>query len=44
VSDFTNVLLEEWSKIPLNTLVNLVKSLPRRVEAVIAAKDGPTSF
>jgi len=32
-------LLEEWSKIPINTLLNLVESLPRRVEAVIAAKD-----
>ena len=25
VSDFTNVLLEEWSKIPINTLLNLVE-------------------
>ena len=24
VSDLTNVLLEEWSKIPINTLLNLV--------------------
>ncbi|MCJ8745688.1 hypothetical protein PDJAM_G00133110 [Pangasius djambal] len=38
VPDLTNVLLEEWSKIPINTLLNLVESLPRRVEAVIAAK------
>ncbi|MCJ8736326.1 hypothetical protein PDJAM_G00258380 [Pangasius djambal] len=40
----TNALLEEWSKIPINTLLNLVDSLPRRVEAVIAAKGGPTSY
>jgi len=39
--DLTNVLLEEWSKIPINTLL---ESLPRRVEAVIAAKGGPTSY
>jgi len=44
VSDLINVLLEEWSKIPINTLLKLVESLPRRVEAVIAAKSGPTSF
>ena len=44
VCDLTNALLEEWSKIPINTLLNLVESLPRRVEAVIAAKGGPTSY
>ncbi|KAL0147879.1 hypothetical protein M9458_056838, partial [Cirrhinus mrigala] len=44
VCDLTNALLEEWSKIPINTLLNLVDSLPRRVEAVIAAKGGPTSY
>uniref|UniRef100_A0AAR2L0Y8 Tc1-like transposase DDE domain-containing protein n=1 Tax=Pygocentrus nattereri TaxID=42514 RepID=A0AAR2L0Y8_PYGNA len=44
VSDLTNELLEERSKIPINTLLTLVESLPRRVEAVIAAKGGPTSY
>uniref|UniRef100_A0A3Q2W3X4 Tc1-like transposase DDE domain-containing protein n=1 Tax=Haplochromis burtoni TaxID=8153 RepID=A0A3Q2W3X4_HAPBU len=44
VSDLTNALLEEWSEIPINTLLNLVESLPRRIEAVIAAKGGPTSY
>ena len=46
VCDLTNALLEEWSKIPINTLLNLVESLLRRVEAVIAAKakDGPMSY
>lgn len=43
-SDFTNVLLEEWSKIPINPLLNLVESLPRRVEAVRAATAGPTPY
>lgn len=38
VSDFTNVLLGEWSKSPINPFLNLVESLPRRVETVIAAK------
>ncbi|MCI4383874.1 hypothetical protein PGIGA_G00031770 [Pangasianodon gigas] len=39
VCDLTNALLEEWSKLPINTLLNLVDSFPRRVEAVIAAKE-----
>uniref|UniRef100_A0A674MVM2 Tc1-like transposase DDE domain-containing protein n=1 Tax=Takifugu rubripes TaxID=31033 RepID=A0A674MVM2_TAKRU len=43
VCDLTNALLEEWSKIPISTLRNLVDSLPTRVEAVIAAKCG-TSY
>ena len=43
VCDLTNTLLEEWLKNPINTLLNLVESLPKRVEAVIAAKGGPTS-
>jgi len=42
--DLTNVLLEEWSKIPINTLLNLVESLLRRFEVVIAAKGRPTSY
>ncbi|KAL7857365.1 hypothetical protein SRHO_G00162640 [Serrasalmus rhombeus] len=44
LSDLTNALLEERSKIPINTLLNLVERLPRKVEAVIAAKGGPTSY
>ncbi|KAI2662490.1 Transposable element Tcb2 transposase [Labeo rohita] len=44
VCDLTNALLKEWSKIIINTLLNLVDSLPRRVEAAIAAKGGPRSY
>ena len=44
VPDLINALLEEWSNIPTDTLLNLVDSLPRRVEAVIAAKGGPTQY
>lgn len=44
VPDLTNELLEEWAKIPINTLLNLEESLPRRAEAVIAAKGGPTPY
>lgn len=37
-------LKEEWSKIPIETCRSLVDSLPRRIEAVIAAKGGPTPY
>jgi len=35
---FQHALLGEWSEIPINTHLNLVDNVPRRVEAVIAAK------
>ena len=37
VPDLTNVHVAEWKQVP-----HLVESLPRRVEAVITAKAGPT--
>ena len=37
VPDLTNAILTEWAQIPTNTLQYLVKSLPRRMKAVIAA-------
>ncbi len=36
--DLRKALLEEWSKIPKETLQNLVESVLRRVKALIAAK------
>lgn len=39
VSDPTNVFLEQRSKMSLNTLLNLLESLPRRVESMIAKKE-----
>ena len=44
VSDLTNALLEEWSKIPTNTLLNLEESLPRRTKAVKGAEGGLMSY
>ena len=44
VPDLTNTLLEDWSNIPIDTLLNLVDGLPRRFEAVIAAKGEPTQY
>lgn len=39
-SYLTSALLEESSKMTINTVLNLVESLPRRVEPVIVAKVG----
>ncbi|MEQ2173539.1 hypothetical protein GOODEAATRI_033112 [Goodea atripinnis] len=38
------VLLEQWSKAPMNMLLNLENSLTRRTEAVMDAKGGSTSY
>lgn len=43
VSHLTNFLLEEWLKIPLNALLNLVEVLLRRGGAVTPVIGGPTS-
>ncbi len=34
----TKEFMDEWSKIPIYTLLNLVDSLPKRVEDVMAGK------
>ena len=39
--DLTNALVAEWKQVPAAMSQHLVKSLPRRVEAVIAT-GGPT--
>ena len=40
VSDLTNALLDEWATIPTDALQNLVESLHRTVEAIIATEGG----
>ena len=35
VPNLTNVLVDEWKKVPATMLQHLVESLPRRVESVI---------
>jgi hypothetical protein len=35
---------EEWNKITLETCQNLIESMPRRVQAVIKAKEGHTKY
>jgi hypothetical protein len=37
-----DVLQEEWYKIPLETVQNFYQSIPKRIVAVLKAKDGPT--
>ncbi|MED6274142.1 hypothetical protein CHARACLAT_013468 [Characodon lateralis] len=38
------ILQEEWLKIPLTTVQDLYMSFPRRIDAVLAAKGGPTPY
>lgn len=38
VSDLTDALLDKWATTPTYTLQNLAESLPRTVEAVMAAE------
>lgn len=35
---------DEWNKIPLQTCLDLIDSMPRRVEAVLRAKGGYTKY
>ena len=41
--DLTNALVAEWKQVPAAMFQHLVESLPRRVEAVVAAKGRPTA-
>ena len=42
--DLTNALVAEWKQVPAAMFQHLVESLPRTVEAVIAAKGGTNSI
>ena len=42
--DLATILQEEWLKIPLTTVQDLYMSFPRRIDAVLAAKGGPTPY
>ncbi|KAF2351833.1 hypothetical protein FHG87_017410 [Trinorchestia longiramus] len=44
LKELEGILTEEWAKIPLETIPNLYESIPLRIEAVIAAKGGPTPY
>jgi hypothetical protein len=44
VSNLTNALVAEWKHVPAAMFLRLVERLPRKVEAVIAAKGGTNSI
>ena len=44
VPDLTNALVAEWKQVPAAMFQHLVESLPRREEAVLVAKGGPTPY
>ena len=44
VPDLTNALVAEWKQVPAAMYQQLMESLPRRLEAVIAAKGGPNPY
>ena len=44
VPDLTNTLVAKWKKVPAAMFQHLVESILRRVETVIAAKEGPTPY
>lgn len=42
--ELEHVVLAEWQNIPQETIQNLIRSMPRRMEAVIRARGGPTRY
>jgi transposase len=44
ISQLEEMIQEEWQAIDQNYLQNLIESMPRRIEAVIAAKGGATKY
>lgn len=44
VAELEKCVKKLWKAIPRETIENLVDSMPRRIQAVIAAKGGPTKY
>ena len=44
IRELETALQEEWSQITDDVLMNLIKNMPRRVEACIASKGWPTKY
>lgn len=44
LEELQQVVLEEWEKIDIQTINNLIDSMPNRVQALLKAKGGPTKY
>ena len=42
--ELEEALQEEWKRIPSETYINLIKSMPRRIEACIKNQGWPTKY
>jgi transposase len=42
--ELERLVQREWKAIPRHVIENLVDSMPRRIQAVIAAQGGPTKY
>ncbi|KAL5536250.1 hypothetical protein ACEPAF_71 [Sanghuangporus sanghuang] len=42
--ELKRALLEEWEKIDIKIINNLIDSMPRRVEQLVEAKGGSTKY
>ena len=42
--DLFELIKRTWEEIPIDVLINLVGSMPRRCNAVVAAKGFPTKY
>ena len=44
IDELAAVVIEEWNNIPVETIHNLIESMPRRVQAGIDAKGWNTKY
>ena len=44
LTELDRYVKKAWRKIPIHTIENLVDSMPRRIQAVIKANEGPTKY
>lgn len=44
LKELEKLLIEEWHNIPIETVEKLYDSIPRRIQAVLNAKGGPTPY
>ena len=44
IAQLKRVVQQEWNNIPKETLETLIRSMPKRIKAVIQAKGGTTKY